>query len=124
MQEKYVENILGQAKRLRRLPHLVLHIFFENILGRAKRLRRLPHFMLHIFFENIPHEEVFRECTIFGIFFDFWIAKQDKQIDMRSCLSKASSSNDSENRTFGLRAQDVFALFLFASVFFLVTERK
>ena len=21
-------------------------------------------------FENIPHEEVFRECTIFGIFFD------------------------------------------------------
>ena len=98
--------------------------YFENILGQAKRLRRLPHLVLHIFFENIPHEEVFRECTIFGIFFDSWIAKQDKQIDMRSCLSVASSSNDSENRTFGLRAQDVFALFLFASVFFLVTERK
>ena len=57
---------------------------------------------------NIPHEEVFRECTIFGIFFDSWVAKQDKQIDMRSCLSIASSSNDYENRTAGLRAQDVF----------------
>ena len=34
--------------------------YFENILGQAKRLRRLPHFMLHIFFENIPHEEVVR----------------------------------------------------------------
>ena len=61
--------------------------------------------------ENIPHEEVFRGCTIFGIFFDSWIAKQYKQIDMRSCLSVASSSNDYENRTFGLRAQDVFAPF-------------
>ena len=98
--------------------------YFEIILGQAKRLRRLPHLVLHFFFENIPHEEVFRECTIFGIFFDSWIAKQDKLIDMRSCLSIASSSNDYENRTFGLRAQDVFALFLFASVFFLVTERK
>ena len=34
--------------------------------------------------------------------------KRDKQIDMRSCLSVASSSNDYENRTAGLRAQDVF----------------
>ncbi len=74
--------------------------------------------------EYIPHEEVFRGCTIIGIFFDSWIAKQDKQIDMRSCLSGASSSNDYDNRTAGLRAQDVFALFLFVSVFFLVTERK
>jgi len=61
--------------------------------------------------ENIPHEEVFRECTIFGIFFDSWIAEQYKQIDMRSCLSVASSSIDYQNRTFGLRAQDVFAPF-------------
>ena len=38
--------------------------------------------------------------------------KRDKQIDMRCCLSEASSSNDYDNRTAGLRAQDVFALFL------------
>ena len=38
--------------------------------------------------------------------------KRDKQIDMRCCLSEASSSNDYDNRTSGLRAQDVFALFL------------
>jgi len=48
----------------------------------------------------------------FGIFFDSCIAMRDKQIDMRCCLSEASSSNDYENRTCGLRAQDVFALFL------------
>ena len=35
-----------------------------------------------------------------------------KQIDMKSCLSEASSLNDYDNRTSGLRAQDVFALFL------------
>ena len=58
--------------------------------------------------KNIPHKEVFRDCPIFGIFFDSWIAKQDKQIDMRCCLNEASSSNDYENRTIGLRAQDVF----------------
>ena len=52
--------------------------------------------------KNIPHEEVFRDCPIFGIFFDSWIAAQDKQIDMRCCLSEASSSNDYENRTIGL----------------------
>jgi hypothetical protein len=34
--------------------------------------------------------------------------KRDKQIDMRSCLSEASSSNDYDNITSGLRAQDVF----------------
>ena len=33
--------------------------------------------------------------------------KRDKQIDMRSCLSVASSSNDYDNITSGLRAQDV-----------------
>ena len=34
--------------------------------------------------------------------------KRNKQIDMRCCLNVVSSSNDYENRTFGLRAQDVF----------------
>ena len=58
--------------------------------------------------KNIPHEEVFRGCTIIGIFFDSWIAERDKIIDMRCCLSGASSSNDYDNRTTGLRAQDVF----------------
>ena len=67
---------------------------------------------LRITFENIPHEEVFRGCTIIGIFFDSCIAKRDKQIDMKSCLSEASSLNDYDNRTAGLRAQDVFAPFL------------
>ena len=55
-----------------------------------------------ISFENIPHEEVFRGCTIIGIFFDSCIAKRDKQIDMKSCLSVASSLNDYDNRTTGL----------------------
>ena len=32
---------------------------------------------------------------------------------MRCCLSEASSSNDYENRTSGLRAQDVFYPLLF-----------
>ena len=68
--------------------------------------RRLPHFVLHVFsnliLENIPHEEVFRGCTIIGIFFDSCIAKRDKQIDMKSCLSVASSLNDYDNITTGL----------------------
>ena len=55
--------------------------------------------------ENIPHEEVFRGCTIFGIFFDSWLAQQDKEIGMRCCPSVASSSIDSENRTAGLRVR-------------------
>ena len=74
------------------------------------------------YFENIPHEEVFRECTIFGIFFDSWIAKQDKQIDMRCCLNVVSSSNDYENRTFGLRAR-TFSHLSFVSFHF-GDERK
>ena len=49
--------------------------------------------------------------------------KRDKEIDMRSCLSKASSSNDYENRTFGLRAQDVFAPF-FLILYLSVTKEK
>ena len=49
--------------------------------------------------------------------------KRDKEIDMRSCLSKASSSNDYENRTFGLRAQDVFAPF-FVSFLSVMKEMK
>ena len=52
--------------------------------------------------KNIPHEEVFRGCTIIGIIFDSCVAKRDKQIDMRSCLSEASSSNDYDNITSGL----------------------
>ena len=38
--------------------------------------------------------------------------KRDKQIDMRSCLSEASSSNDYDNITSGLWAQDVFGIIL------------
>ena len=45
--------------------------------------------------KNIPHKEVFRDCTILRIFFDSCVAKRDKQIDMRCCLSEASSSNNS-----------------------------
>ena len=73
--------------------------------------------------ENIPHEEVFRGCTIIGIFFDSCIAKRDKQIDMKSCLSEASSLNDYDNRTSGLRAQDVFAPF-FVSFLSVMKEMK
>ena len=29
---------------------------------------------VRVVLENIPHEEVFRGCTIIGIFFDSWIA--------------------------------------------------
>ena len=73
--------------------------------------------------ENIPHEEVFRGCTIIGIFFDSCIAKRDKQIDMKSCLSEASSLNDYDNITSGLRAQDVFAPF-FVSFLSVMKEMK
>ena len=59
-------------------------------------------FFFYLILENIPHEEVFRGCTIIGIFFDSCIAKRDKQIDMKSCLSVASSLNDYDNRTTGL----------------------
>ena len=52
--------------------------------------------------QNIPHKEVFRGCTIIGIFFDSCLATRYKQIDMKSCLSVASSLNDSDNRTSGL----------------------
>ena len=70
--------------------------------------------------ENIPHEEVFRGCTIIGIFFDSCIAKRDKQIDMKSCLSVASSLNDYDNRTTGL-GDRTFSRRLFA---LLEKERK
>ena len=72
---------------------------------------------------RLPHEEVFRGCTIIGIFFDSCIAKRDKQIDMRCCLSEASSSNDYDNITSGLRAQDVFAPF-FVSFLSVMKEMK
>ena len=49
--------------------------------------------------------------------------KRDKQIDMRCCLNVVSSSNDYENRTFGLRAQDVFAPF-FVSFLSVMKEMK
>ena len=53
------------------------HVYiFKNILGRAKRAElvtaRCGSFLIS--FKNIPHEEVFRGCTIIGIFFDSWIA--------------------------------------------------
>ena len=56
-------------------------------------------------------------------FFDSCIAKRDKQIDMKSCLSEASSLNDYDNRTSGLRAQDVFAPF-FVSFLSVMKEMK
>ena len=49
--------------------------------------------------------------------------KRDKQIDMRCCLSEASSSNDYDNITSGLRAQDVFAPF-FVSFLSVMKEMK
>ena len=63
--------------------------------------------------KNIPHEEVFRGCTIIGIVFDSCIAQRYKQIDMRSCLSEASSSNNYDNRTSGLRARTFSDHYLF-----------
>ena len=68
--------------------------------------------------KNIPHEGVFRGSPNFGISFDSCRVKQDKEIDMRCCLSEASSwtsqaakpsaSNDSENRTSGPGARTFF----------------
>ena len=51
--------------------------------------------------KNIPHGGVFRGSPNVGIFFDSCLVKQDEEIDMRCCLSEASSSNDSESRTSG-----------------------
>ena len=109
-------------------------LLVRNVFEGAKRQSRLPHFVLHVFsnliLENIPHEEVFRGCTIIGIFFDSCIAKRDKQIDMRCCLSEASSwtsqaakpsaSNDYDNITSGL-GDRTFSRRLFA---LLEKERK
>ncbi len=53
--------------------------------------------------KSTPHEEVFRDCKIFGTTFDSCLAERDKQIDTRCCLSVASSSSGSENITVGLR---------------------
>ena len=95
--------------------YMSLRINLKNILGQAKRQSRYrtSSFMsLRINLKNIPHEEVFRVCTIIGIFFDSCIAERDKQIDMRCCLSGASSSNDYDNITYGLGAQDVFEIIL------------
>ena len=39
--------------------------------------------------KNIPHEEVFRGCTIIGIFFDSWIAKA-RQANRHEMLSERS----------------------------------
>ena len=62
--------------------------------------------------KNIPHEEVFRDCTIFGIFFDSCIAlaRQANRHEMlferseffASEAAKPSALNDYENRTSGL----------------------
>jgi hypothetical protein len=84
------------------------HIFFGSHLlsnkGQISKCQVLPS-------PNIPHDRVFRGCPNFGISFDSCLAKQDKQIDMRCCSSKASSwtsqaakpsaSNDYEIRTSG-----------------------
>ena len=39
--------------------------------------------------KNIPHEEVFRGCTIIGIFFDSWIAIA-RQANRHEMLSERS----------------------------------
>ena len=84
-------------------------IYPENSLNKPEDVDKYKRKRL----KNIPHEQVFRGCTIIGILFDSWIGKQSKQIDMRCCLSVASSSNDYDNITAGLRAQDVFSGFSF-----------
>ena len=84
-------------------------IYPENSLNKPEDVDKYKRKRL----KNIPHEQVFRGCTIIGIIFDSWIGKQSKQIDMRSCLSVASSPNDYDNITSGLRAQDVFSGFSF-----------
>ncbi|MBR4729920.1 MAG: hypothetical protein IK075_06615, partial [Prevotella sp.] len=75
-----------------------------GIARRAFALRASDHlsqFRAVLLVKNIPHKGVFRGCPIFGIFFDSCLAEQDKEIDMRCCLSEASLSNDYENRTSG-----------------------
>ena len=57
---------------------------------------RLPHFVLHVSSNEFSKTIRTRRSL------------ENKQIDMRCCLNVVSSSNDYENRTFGLRAQDVF----------------
>ena len=67
-------------------------------------------------FEQLPHRRLLRCRTrVVG-------CKRDKQIDMRCCLNVVSSSNDYENRTFGLRAR-TFSHLSFVSFHF-GDERK
>ena len=72
-------------------------LLVRNVFEGAKRQRRLPHFVLHVFsnliLENIPHEEVFRGCTIIGIFFDSCIAKA-RQANRHEKLSERSEFLD------------------------------
>ena len=94
-----------------------------------------------LFVRNV-FEEFIRSVVIFPIFsktfrtrrsledvllsesFSILVSRmRDKQIDMRCCLSVASSSNDYDNRTSGLRAQDVFAPF-FLVLSLSVTKEK
>ena len=66
-----------------RLPHFVLHVsssvnssktFLDEPSGKPITALRATCFLVGKLLENIPHEEVFRGCTIIGIFFDSCIA--------------------------------------------------
>ena len=55
--------------------------------------------------QNIPHEEVFRDCKIFGTDMESLIAEQSEERNTKCCLSEASSLSGSENIGVGLRAR-------------------
>ena len=74
-----------------RLVGMTMLYFFSNESSKTIRTRRS--------LENV----LFSESSSILV-----SRKRNKQIDMRCCLNVVSSSNDYENRTFGLRAQDVF----------------
>ncbi len=54
-------------------------------------------------FESNPHEEVFRDCKIFGTNIESQIEQQSEERNTKCCLSVASSLSGSENLTVGLR---------------------
>ncbi len=54
-------------------------------------------------FESNPHEEVFRDCKIFGTNIESQIEQQSEERNTKCCLSEASSLSGSENITVGLR---------------------
>ena len=106
-----------------------LYLFSKTFLRPcgSKRQSRLPHFVLHVFSNKFS--KTFRtrrslEDVLLSESSSILVSrKRDKQIDMRCCLSEASSSNDYDNITSGLRAQDVFAPF-FVSFLSVMKEMK